>query len=636
MKTATGVRVALLVAVGTVSLCAGTPPAPCDPCSGAVDSTRVIPNDNRTPAGRLERGVLSVRLVARVAFWKPEGADGPELPIYAFAEEGGPPRIPAPLLRVPVGTEIRMSIRNALPQALRVFGLQDRPADKPDTLYLGPGKSAEVRFRVGEPGTYLYSARTSSDTFAFGQTEDGQLSGALIVDSAGASRPPADRVFVIGLWAAREWPPGTPIEKREEALVVNGLSWPHTERLTHTVGDTVHWRVLNASRRGHPMHLHGFYYRVESRGTALRDTAYAESVRRKVVTERMTPGTTMAMTWSPHTAGNWLFHCHIVIHISGRIGPRPAHDINDPHMNHALHGMSGLVLGINVRPRPGERVTSPLTPARRTLRLFATERPGAFGAASAYGYVLQEGEREPAADSVRLPGSPIVLTRGEPTAVTVVNRMREPVTVHWHGIELESIYDGVGDWSGWRGGIARAIPPGDSFVVRMTPHKAGTFIYHTHQSEHRQLAAGLYGPLLVLEPGATRDTLTDHILLMGTSSPLPDAQPNLNGQVAPAPLELSAGATHRLRFINITPGETKIVRLVADTVVQRWRAIGKDGAELPPHQATSRPARVIMGAGETWDFEYSSAEPRELALEIVTLRGVRPPIRTVVPVHVRA
>jgi FtsP/CotA-like multicopper oxidase with cupredoxin domain len=27
--------------------------------------------------------------------------------------------------------------------------------------------------------------------------------------------------------------------------------------------------------------------------------------------------------------------------------------------------------------------------------------------------------------------------------ITVCNRLREPTTVHWHGIELESLVDGV-------------------------------------------------------------------------------------------------------------------------------------------------------------------------------------------------
>ena len=47
-------------------------------------------------------------------------------------------------------------------------------------------------------------------------------------------------------------------------MAINGRSWPHTQRLLATVGDTLHWRVINASPEIHPMHLHGFYYRVDA------------------------------------------------------------------------------------------------------------------------------------------------------------------------------------------------------------------------------------------------------------------------------------------------------------------------------------------------------------------------------------
>ena len=62
--------------------------------------------------------------------------------------------------------------------------------------------------------------------------------------------------------------------ERWVVLAVNGRSWPHTERLSHVVGDTIRWRVINGSRFPHPMHLHGFYFDVDARGDARLDTLY--------------------------------------------------------------------------------------------------------------------------------------------------------------------------------------------------------------------------------------------------------------------------------------------------------------------------------------------------------------------------
>jgi len=113
----------------------------------------------------------------------------------------------------------------------------------------------------------------------------------------------------------------------------------------------------------------------------------------------------------------------------------------------------------------------------------------------ALGYVLQSDNRIPAADSVELPGSVIVLTKNEPTDITVVNRLRESSAVHWHGIELESYSDGVAGWSGSMDHLAPMIAAGDSFTARLTLPRTGTFIYHTHLNDIEQLTSGLYGAI---------------------------------------------------------------------------------------------------------------------------------------------
>jgi hypothetical protein len=47
----------------------------------------------------------------------------------------------------------------------------------------------------------------------------------------------------------------------------------------------------------------------------------------------------------------------------------------------------------------------------------------------------------------------------------------------------------------------------------------------------------------------------------------------------------------------------------------QWRAIAKDGADLPPNQARTRSATQQIGVGETYDFEYQPTGPGELRLE---------------------
>ena len=53
--------------------------------------------------------------------------------------------------------------------------------------------------------------------------------------------------------------------------MINGQSWPATERLTYQRGRRVRWRLINLSSQVHPMHLHGFYFVVDSVGDGMRD-----------------------------------------------------------------------------------------------------------------------------------------------------------------------------------------------------------------------------------------------------------------------------------------------------------------------------------------------------------------------------
>jgi len=408
------------------------------------DAPSVVANDNRRPAGRLAGDTLTVQLEAREGVWHPEGTDlPPGFTIEAFAEEGGPLLTPGPLLRVPVGTVVRATVRNRLSRPMVMRGLSDRTDYDSAGVELQPGEAREFRFVARRAGTYYYWGRTSDNRAGLGLYEDGQLLGALLVDAA--PPPPNERLLVVQLFVDR-----ADTVNEHHTFLVNGLSWPHTERLQATVGDSLHWRVINASVASHPMHLHGFYYRVDAVGDGKADTLYSPAQQRMAVTQFMLPGRTVALTWSPKRPGHWLYHCHFIAHVDHAQHMADAHP--EYAHNHALGGMAGLIVGIEVRPRPGDVAEVPPPPARR-LRLFADERAGYFGEHSGYGFVLQEGE-EPARDSIRIPGTPILLRRDEPVAITLVNRTHVGISVHWHGIELTSVYDGVpggaATASGWR------------------------------------------------------------------------------------------------------------------------------------------------------------------------------------------
>lgn len=58
------------------------------------------------------------------------------------------------------------------------------------------------------------------------------------------------------------------------------------------------------------------------------------------------------------------------------------------------------------------------------------------------------------------------------------------------------------------------------------------------------------------------------------------------------------------------------VSLLAGSSPVTWRAVAKDGADLPVSQATERPARQTVSVAETYDFEFEPRSAAELRLEV--------------------
>ena len=583
----------------------------------------IAANDNRSPAGRLVRNVLNVRLTVQWGMLRPEDPDGPGLPALAFAEIGKTPQVPGPLLRVPEGTEIRVSVRNPLRDTtVTVYGLTTHPATSDTGVPVAGGATHEFRFLAGAAGTYYYWASITGSGLDR-QWFESQLTGALVVDPPHA--PADDRIFVISTWRRDgDSIPGKPREP-EGTMVINGKSWPHTERLTYLQGDSVRWRWINASEVNHPMHLHGFYYHIESWGDWTSERVYRGDERPLVVTNLLRPGGTMRVGWLPDRAGNWIFHCHFALHVSHHLKLASRSAPSTHGSDHEPHSMAGLVMGITVQPRAGLHAASASARRAREIRLLAQSAPNRFGQLAGLGYVVQDGPVAPKRDSIAIPGPTLVLQRGEPVRITVVNRLAEPTAVHWHGIELHSFPDGVPGWSGAPGRTMPPSAPGDSFVAEFVPPRAGTFIYHAHSNEQYQLGAGLYGALIVVDREHPFDPEVDRMIVAGGGGPA-DSLPQfgfespglVNGSNDPPSMSLAAGRTYRLRLININPDWRVIFAITSDTGLVKWRPIAKDGADLPAAQRGERPASLLTGPGETADFEFTPATPGELRMEVKT------------------
>lgn len=609
------------------------------PCLAQSVLSEVRWNDNDHPAGSLEHGVLTLDLEVVRASWRFLGEDGPPVAIVAFREVGRDPENPGPMIRVPLGTEIEVTLRNPLDRTLVVHGLSSRRVARMDSLVVPPGETRHARFTADAEGTYYYWGTTTGTDLKDRVYEDSQLNGALVVDPPGALPRPHERIMVFSIWFAAPDSTGEP-DFATETLTINGRPWPWTERLTYDLGDTVRWRIVNTTDRGHPMHLHGFYFRVDAKGDNGRDEIYWPAQQRMAATEFLLIGETADLSWVPDRPGGWIFHCHISYHVVANAAPGRypggaerdhellfGHDAGDPN-DHVTQGMGGLLMGIYVRPPEGWR---PDERQRRALRLFVLS-DSTPGQRRRFGYTLAGEDGEPPPGPAAWPGSTIVTWKNQPTSVTVINRTAEPTAVHWHGLELDSYYDGVAGVGGYPGTVTPAILPGDSFTMRITPPRAGTFMYHTHVHDIRQQSAGLYGAFVILEEGQAWDPETDRTFMLSTDSD-EDMSILLNGTREPVPLTLRAGTTYRLRFMNITLFNAGArVRLLRDGYPVLWRPLAKDGFDLPEGRREPAFADQVVSVGETYDFSYTPKATGEMRLEVRSFIGelfVDQPIRVI-------
>jgi FtsP/CotA-like multicopper oxidase with cupredoxin domain len=88
-----------------------------------------------------------------------------------------------------------------------------------------------------------------------------------------------------------------------------------------------------------------------------------------------------------------------------------------------------------------------------------------------------------------LPGTELRFREGDQFRVLVNNRLMEPTTVHWHGMLVPNLQDGVPK-------ITQApITPGNSIFYEYPIRQSGTYWYHSHVGLQEQ--QGLAGPLII-------------------------------------------------------------------------------------------------------------------------------------------
>ena len=88
------------------------------------------------------------------------------------------------------------------------------------------------------------------------------------------------------------------------------------------------------------------------------------------------------------------------------------------------------------------------------------------------------------------PGPAIQVNQGDRVRIILDNHLPESTTIHWHGLRVPNTMDGA------PGMTQQPIPPGGTFAAEFTPPRSGTFPYHSHLHELRQIGSGMYGAII--------------------------------------------------------------------------------------------------------------------------------------------
>lgn len=235
------------------------------------------------------------------------------------------------------------------------------------------------------------------------------------------------------------------------------------------------------------------------------------------------------------------------------------------------------------------------------------------------------------------PGPVLRLTEGDDVEVTVVNRLDQGSSIHWHGVPVPFAMDGSSMFS------QDPIAPNAQFVYRFIAPQAGTYMYHSHNYEIEQ--DSIVGMIVVRPQRASREPRYDvdvpivissvdwepsrsveaqailaNSMLAPSMAANPHADPKpgmgdamirmdmgeywcLNGKTFPAtqPIAVKPGDLVRVRFANISHMAHPM------HIHGHWfRFIAQDGSPLPqPYTMNTIP----VDPGRTVDIDFIANNP---------------------------
>ena len=231
---------------------------------------------------------------------------------------------PGPTIECVEGDKLRIFVTNRLPEHTTIHWhgvLLPNGMDGVGGLtqkQIPVGKTYVYEFVMKKSGTFMYHPHADEMT----QMAMGMM-GFIVVHPKNPSFMRVDRDFVF-LINAYDVDPGAATPKVSTMLDFNLWSWnsrvfPGIDHLVVRKGDKVRVRMGNLTMTSHPIHMHGYDFKVSCTdgGWVRPEAAWPE------VTIDVPVGAMRAFDFVADTPGDWAFHCHKSHHTMNAMG----HDV---------------------------------------------------------------------------------------------------------------------------------------------------------------------------------------------------------------------------------------------------------------------------------------------------------------------
>lgn len=258
---------------------------------------------------REENGVKVFELTTKAVQWPIlEGVS-----VTAFTYNG---TMPGPMIRVTEGDQVRIVVKNELPDATAVHwhgvevpnAMDGVPGVTQDPIE--PGETFTYEFTAKPAGTFMYHSHFEGDV----QVSAGLYAPFIIDPKEPEANPPVvDKVLMISeslLRGSQTYAPMPMSGMEPNFFTINGKAFPSTETITVKKGERVRLRLIGIGQFIHPMHLHGLPFKI----IATDGHAVPEAAQLTKDTVSVAPGERYDIEFVATEPGQWMLHCHILHH----------------------------------------------------------------------------------------------------------------------------------------------------------------------------------------------------------------------------------------------------------------------------------------------------------------------------------